>query len=209
MKNRFTKTGNIRNLCVFALLTALPLAGIAQTSHMVDVTNNKFTPAEITVNEGDTVIWTNSEGRHNVNGTTAKYPDNPESFGNEVATDWTFSHIFTMVGTYKYQCDPHVQSAMFGTVIVQDFATAIKSQDKFESEITLYPNPAYDEISVTSLENIKSISIIDVRGSNIRYYGNMRGNKQVISLDGINAGIYFLEVKSNEGLKELKSFVKR
>ena len=104
MKNRFTKTRNIRNLWVFAMLTTLPLASIAQTSHMVDVTNNKFTPAEITINDGDTVIWTNSEGRHNVNGTTDKYPDNPESFGNDVATGWTFSHVFTEIGTNKYQC---------------------------------------------------------------------------------------------------------
>ncbi|MDX2430691.1 MAG: hypothetical protein QNK35_07150, partial [Bacteroides sp.] len=79
MKKSFTKTSQIRYLWIFTLLAALPFAASGQTSHTVDVTNNVYTPAEITINMGDTLIWTNSEGRHNVNGLQTTFPSNPES----------------------------------------------------------------------------------------------------------------------------------
>ncbi len=106
------------------MVAVFQYAAIAQTSHVVDVTNNVFTPNEITISKGDTVIWTNSEGNHNVNGMQSQYPSNPESFGNEVAVGWVFSHVFTLPGEYDYQCDPHVRSNMFGKVFVLEDSTA-------------------------------------------------------------------------------------
>jgi plastocyanin len=91
-----------------------------QSSHAVDVTNNVFTPDQLTISAGDTVVWTNSEGFHNVNGTQTTYPSNPESFGNGTGTGWTFSHVFTLAGTYDYQCDPHVGLGMVGQIVVEE-----------------------------------------------------------------------------------------
>ena len=112
------------NLLTVCLIALIPFSAEGQTSHIVDVTNNKFTPVEITINAGDTVIWTNSEGNHNVNGTQGTFPGNAESFGNDVAVGWVFSHVFTIAGTYDYQCDPHVRSQMFGKVIVEEQLSA-------------------------------------------------------------------------------------
>ncbi len=72
MKNRFTKTRQIRIFWILTLLAAVHFAAIGQTSHTVAVTSNKFTPAEITINTGDTVIWTNTQGNHNVNGSAVQ-----------------------------------------------------------------------------------------------------------------------------------------
>ena len=105
---------------ILGLLAAGNLTAIGQTSHIVDVTNNIFTPKEITITQGDTVIWTNSEGRHNVNGQQSVYPSNPETFGNAVGTGWEYSHVFTIPGVYDYQCDPHVQFGMVGKVTVME-----------------------------------------------------------------------------------------
>lgn len=91
----------------------------AQTTHNVNVTNNVFTPALVTISVGDEVTWTNSEGFHNVNGTTGAYPGNPESFGNSTGTGWTYSYTFNTPGVYDYQCDPHVGQGMVGQVIVE------------------------------------------------------------------------------------------
>jgi plastocyanin len=106
---------------VLFLLAISPLVK-AQTSHAVDVTNNIYTPADIVIQQGDTIIWTNSQGFHNVNGTQATYPDNPESFGNSTGRNWVFSHVFTEPGFYDYQCDPHVGLGMVGTVTVESAA---------------------------------------------------------------------------------------
>ena len=125
MKRRSTKRRLIRTSWIIGLLVAGNFAASGQTSHSVDVTNNVYTPKEITINQGDTVIWTNSEGRHNVNGQQSVYPSNPESFGNDVGTGWVFSHVFTIPGVYDYQCDPHVQFGMVGTVTVLDSTATI------------------------------------------------------------------------------------
>jgi len=90
--------------------------------HMVEVTSNQFTPADITINVGETVGWTNLGGNHNINGTQATYPNNPESFGNGAASSaaWTYEFTFGNIGVYDYQCDPHVGFGMVGTVTVID-----------------------------------------------------------------------------------------
>jgi plastocyanin/uncharacterized protein (DUF2141 family) len=101
------------------LLVFIQINAFGQTSHPVDVKNYLYVPAQITINAGDTVIWTNSEGHHNVNGLQSIFTSNPESFGNSVSGDWVFSHVFTLPGTYDYQCDPHTSFGMYGKVIVE------------------------------------------------------------------------------------------
>jgi predicted lipoprotein with Yx(FWY)xxD motif/plastocyanin len=120
MKKEFTRTNLIRRSWILGLMAAMHFAAYGQTSHAVSVTSNVFTPDEITINVGDTVIWTNSQGSHNVNGTQANFPSNPESFGNTVGMGWVFSHVFTIAGNYDYRCDPHFSFGMTGKVEVKE-----------------------------------------------------------------------------------------
>ncbi|MBK8493420.1 MAG: T9SS type A sorting domain-containing protein [Saprospirales bacterium] len=55
-----------------------------------------------------------------MNGSTATYPGNPQSFlsGSPMTAPWTFNFTFTMPGTYQYQCDLHVGAGMTGTITV-------------------------------------------------------------------------------------------
>ena len=63
--------------------------------------------------------FTNVGGFHNVNATLSTFPNNPQGFGNAVSSsNWSLQHIFTISGTYNYQCDPHVGMGMIGTIIV-------------------------------------------------------------------------------------------
>lgn len=99
------------------------MCGGVVADHNIDATpNNVFSPADITINVGEVVAWTNTGGNHNVNGTLATYPDNPEGFDNGPAsTDaWTYTKTFTIAGIYDYQCDPHAGLGMVGTVTVID-----------------------------------------------------------------------------------------
>ncbi|MDF1696335.1 MAG: lamin tail domain-containing protein [Saprospiraceae bacterium] len=89
--------------------------------HIVEVSSNVFTPADITIQVDESVRWINTGGFHNVNGGTDVYPDNPEGFSNGAASGdaWTFDYTFTIPGVYDYQCDPHVGLGMVGTVTVE------------------------------------------------------------------------------------------
>ena len=97
------------------------------TIHSVVANNsNSYVPSVLTISLGDTVEFTNVGGFHNVNATLSTYPNNPQGFGNTVSSsNWSFQHIFTIAGTYNYQCDPHVGMGMTGTIIVNPSSNTV------------------------------------------------------------------------------------
>lgn len=107
-----------KSLLLSLLVAILGIELTAQTTHQVSVTNNVFTPENLTIEAGDIVQWNCTQGSHNVNGTNSTYPSNPESFGNSVGINWTYSYTFNTAGFYDYQCDPHVGLGMVGTITV-------------------------------------------------------------------------------------------
>ncbi len=123
MKKAFTRTNLIRKSWILGLLGAMHLAAYGQTSHAISVTSNNFSPDEISINVGDTVVWSNTQGSHNVNGNQSTFPSNPESFGNTVGAGWVFSHVFTIAGNYDYRCDPHYTFGMTGKVEVKEVSS--------------------------------------------------------------------------------------
>lgn len=119
MKNHLSYSGKLGILAVIIAL-ALPMGSYAQETHVVNVTNNVFTPKNITINAGDIVQWNCTQGNHNVNGQKTTYPNNPKSFGNNVGNNWTYSYTFADNGKYDYRCDPHFGLGMTGTVTVME-----------------------------------------------------------------------------------------
>ncbi len=105
-------------LCTFLLTAGWLFVAMAQ--HQVAVQNFNFSPQNLTIQAGESVTWTNNSGTHNVNGSQATYPNNPEGFSSGApGFGWTYSHTFNLPGTYTYRCDPHVGMNMIGTITVQ------------------------------------------------------------------------------------------
>jgi plastocyanin len=109
---------------LFTFLTAsfLFTMGSFAQDHIVATSGNSFVPSELTITVGETVEFQNTGGVHNVNGSQATFPDNPEDFfsGNPSSTNWTFQHTFNTPGVYQYQCDPHAANFnMVGTITVE------------------------------------------------------------------------------------------
>jgi predicted extracellular nuclease/plastocyanin len=103
---------------IFTLFLVLISFSALATVHQVTVGNDFFSPKHLDVLVGDTVVWTNSSGMHNVNGSTTTFPSNPVSFGNGIpASNWTYTFVFSTAGLYNYQCDPHIPQ-MVGTIRV-------------------------------------------------------------------------------------------
>lgn len=103
-------------------LSAAP--SLAQTTHVVTVSGFDFVPEDITIQQGDSIMWTNlAAGFHNVVETDC--PANGSSVDNggfnsgiAGAVD-TYTLQFNDVGTFCYICEPHVPLDMFGSVTVQ------------------------------------------------------------------------------------------
>ncbi len=84
-------------------------AGSVSTDPTVEVANNRFGPAELTVEVGTTVTWNWADGaaQHDVVG---------DGFESDIQSQGTFEHRFDTPGTFIYVCTLH--SGMDGTVIV-------------------------------------------------------------------------------------------
>jgi len=156
--------------------------------HYVEVLNNVFVPEDITIELGETVVWTNTSGFHNVNGTQGTFPNNPVGFGNGAASEnWTYAHTFTIAGTYDYQCDPHVGLGMVGTVTVTS---------------------AYPERDITTIKQIDgdgaalfvdSLAAITGVVHGPDYRGAANNGVEFYVLDEDNNGVYVRTTSNNTG----------
>ncbi len=83
----------------------------------VDVTGSiTFSPAELTVEVGDSVQWTVTGSRHT---TTSGPPGVPDGIWDspEMRLSQSFTNVFNEVGEFPYYCRIH-GSAMTGTITV-------------------------------------------------------------------------------------------
>jgi plastocyanin len=92
------------------MLATPPNSTAASTN--VSIVNYTFSPATVTINVGDTVIWTNQDS---VNHTTTSNTRIWDS--HNLGKSATFQFTFNQAGTFPYFCDRH--EYMTGTVIVQ------------------------------------------------------------------------------------------
>ena len=81
-----------------------------------------FSPAEITIDVGDTVEWVWNSGSHTVtNGTGPDDPDVGTLFDETLDSASTLvSYTFTEAGDVPYFCRPHYSLGMTGVVKVVD-----------------------------------------------------------------------------------------
>lgn len=77
-------------------------------------------------------------------------------------------------------------------------------------KMAIFPNPAYDYIRVEHSETINSIEIIDLSGRVLKKHAASNiSNSDVISLSGLNNGVYLLKLKVENELEVSKLVVKK
>jgi plastocyanin len=85
-------------------MAAQPQAAQPMAAKTVEMTGYKFVPADLTVNVGDMVTWTNHDSApHNVVVT-----EGPEKFTSPlIQQGQSFTYMFAKAGTYSYYCSVH------------------------------------------------------------------------------------------------------
>jgi FtsP/CotA-like multicopper oxidase with cupredoxin domain len=89
-------------------------AGSVTTPYKVTMTDNRYTPASLTVPVGSTVAWINNGTNLH---TTSAFDVSFDSGAVANGMAWTFT--FTKPGTYQYFCRQHFLNGMSGVVVVQ------------------------------------------------------------------------------------------
>jgi len=152
------------------------------------------------------VEWQNNTNvGHNVNGTKTTYPSNPESFGNSVGANWTYSHVFMTPGNYDYRCDPHLAYGMVGTITVET-ATSI-NYDMIANSTKMYPNPASEKINIEPQGFAAStihVEIYNIAGK-VEFSNFFSSEKKLeIDVSKMVKGIYFVKLNDNSSVQILK-----
>lgn len=99
---------------VLILLSLLFISNsLLAKEHIVEIYKMKFIPSEITIAQGDTVIWRNIEKRqyHSVWFKQLQDEDPDYFFPDE-----SYQQSFDKAGNFPYECGPHPR--MKGSVIV-------------------------------------------------------------------------------------------
>lgn len=76
-----------------------------------------------------------------------------------------------------------------------------------EGEIKIYPNPAFDYITIQSEKEFSIITIMDARGSTI-IEESKNQQTQEIDISNIKPGLYFIKLINKEGEEQTYRFVK-
>lgn len=197
-------------ISVIIIMISYVSESIAQTSHVVEVSNNKYTPSDLSVDVGDTVVWINIEGYHNVNGNESVNTENPESFGNETGHDWTYSFVFTIPGVYTYVCDPHVFLGMVGSITVNDISNSIDKLNETE-QISIYPNPVRSNLNIINSEQYREdlyFNIYNISGVKIKQSLLSKGIREYnFDVSSLENGYYIIEFRGDDFI-EVQKFLK-
>lgn len=188
-------------LTVFLIGATLSLS--AQTSVDVTASGTSFEPAQVNINVGDTVHWFNVSGSHSVNGTLSAYPENPEPFGIETGSGWTYSYVFTIPGVYNYHCDPHVSFGMTGVVTVDNVTSTVDAADS-DLVNSVFPVPADDfvvlQLASDALAKYPEMELVvyDQLGRQQQQLLLEQSDRHEINVSDLQSGLYLFQLIDNK-----------
>lgn len=112
--------------------------------------------------------------------------------------------IITSSGTNKYMrvrlINPSTSDTAYQTYIVSAVASSVRTVSRSVDEISLYPNPANNEINVVfdAAADVKSISVHNLIGKVMGIY-RVSGNSANLNIENLPSGIYFVRLTNAHG----------
>ena len=171
-----------------------------QTHHINWEMGISSTDASLSIDEGDTVMWTFTDGvPHSVtsgDGSTETFDSGILNAGS------TYSYTFTVVGDNPYACAVH--PSMQGVITVNSLSVDEKNIRNF----TMSPNPGSTEIFIELpqfSENMK-IEVYDLLGKLI-YSQPMETIRSTIDVSTWANGVYSIKM-TNGAFSQTKRFIK-
>jgi len=210
---------NIFKASIFIISFLFTISVYPQITHVVQASNNVFTPANLTIMKGDTVKWVWIEGTHTTTSDTT-----------EGATVWdapldqnhpSFSYVFTQTGMFSYYCIYHVSFGMKGTITVGP-ATSVKSANSVPHGYSLeqnYPNPFNPGTTIEysiPRQSYVTLEVYNILGKKVETLVNKEedaGNYKVEfntrqSEKQFASGLYFYQIKAVPAGNKAASYVK-
>ena len=139
---------------------------------------------------------------------TEESPDPREIGPGESSFDEDFSGHYNPNGSFgtsivEYEFFDMNDEGINVKMVVKFNATTIGIKDKEEIEISMFPNPATDQLSIESASRIEQIRIFDVNGKSVVSL-KPDLNKIQINVDFLEAGFYLVNIKTENGMRTQK-----
>jgi plastocyanin len=170
---------------------ALSVENSQAATNIVTFKNFAFTPKNLTINVGDTVVWNNKGGSHSVTGTGAD-----PICGNTIGIG-TCSHTFTVAGTFPYKCIPHLSLGMTGQIIVVAAKTNAPPTVNITTPgaDTVFAADAPILITATASDSDGTIARVDFyAGTNL--VGTVTNSPYTLTVTNLAPGQYALTAKA-------------
>ncbi|MDB5284536.1 MAG: hypothetical protein JWO06_3611, partial [Bacteroidota bacterium] len=87
------------------------------------------------------------------------------------------------------------------------FATAISEAGNDDAFVKIFPNPAYDQLTVNSSSTIRTISIANILGETVLSGFEVNAMHSALNISGLSAGTYVLNLQTDNG-QYRKKFIK-
>jgi plastocyanin len=183
---------------LFLIMLLISISG-SGTVWIITNTGDTYSPDNLTIMEGDTIIFQLSND-HNVievsaetwnnNGTTALPGGFITGFGGGTVLPDQLSS-----GIHYYICQPHAFLGMKGMIVVET-ATEL-DQEPLQPVFVLYPNPAIDQISIKTQIIGSPYRIADQAGK-ISLSGILNETTSTIDISHLPAGMYIFQTGQND-----------
>ena len=92
----------------------------------------------------------------------------------------------------------------FGSELQIDLCNTIGINElKVDNSFRVYPNPSSDKVNIEATKPIEEVRLVDIYGKNV-FQKNCSSNKELVSLQHLNSGAYFLQIITNEQIQFIK-----
>ena len=168
-----------------------------------------YAPQFIEIQVGDTVRWIFVSGVHNV--TSISGPE-PFASGNKTGNSnqsVVYSKVFTLTGTYNYQCTIADHSTtQFGSITVLDAVSIEPITTAMNTSWKVWPNPAQQAIHIQNLSYSTATLILYDYTAKLIYTGTIAPHETIDwATIGLKTGIYILEMRTLDNIYRHKVIV--
>jgi len=181
------------------------------TTWTITNSGDAFTPTSITINVGDTVVFSIttmhnvvevSQATWNADGSTALTGGFQLPYGGG-----TLSSQLT-VGTHYYVCQPHASLGMKGIIIVQ--STLGINENTLKTSASIYPNPSKGrfQLSINNIDLTKNsfVEIYNIVGAQV-FQSAIINPRLDIDLSNQSKGIYFIKIVNGQTILTRKTVI--
>lgn len=156
-----------------------------------------FTPDDLSINEGDQVIFDLGNSHNVIEVSLDTWQANGSmSNGGFSAPFGGGTVLFDEPGTYYYVCQPHAGMGMKGQITVSPISNIIGV--KASISIAMYPNPCKGAVNFDL--NPSFVQMVEILGLNGEVYAQFSIDSEItkVNLDHLNRGIYFVRFVGTE-----------